>query len=112
MGVVVREVKKLVAGLLWNDRIAGDLNAVFEAPIRAEVSLNGWRIEKAILRRYLVVSINDGCRHGLRFYPLEEAMMSTHLGFKWLESSRSTKGELLLTYPCKCHVIIGQARPD
>ena len=49
MGVVVREVKKLVAGLLWNDRIAGDLNAVFEAPVSAEVSLNGRRIEKAIL---------------------------------------------------------------
>jgi hypothetical protein len=49
MGVVVREVKKLVAGLLWNDRIAGDLNAVFEAPVSTEVSLNGWRIEKAIL---------------------------------------------------------------
>jgi hypothetical protein len=49
-GVVVREVKKLVAGLLWNDRIAGDLKAVFEAPARAEVSLNGCRIVKAILR--------------------------------------------------------------
>jgi hypothetical protein len=49
-GVLVRDVKKLVAGLLWNDRIAGDLKAVFEAPARAEVSLNGWRIEKAILR--------------------------------------------------------------
>lgn len=49
MGVLVRDVKKLVAGLLWNDRIAGDLKAVFEAPARAEVSLKGWRIEKAIL---------------------------------------------------------------
>lgn len=49
-GVVVREVKKFVAGLLWNDRIAGDLKAVFEAPARAEVSLNGCRIVKAILR--------------------------------------------------------------
>jgi hypothetical protein len=48
-GVVVREVK-LVADLLWNDRIAGDLKAVFEAPARAEVSLNGCRIVKAILR--------------------------------------------------------------
>ena len=49
-GVVVREVKKLVADLLWNDRIAGDLKAVFEAPARAEVSLNDCRIVKAILR--------------------------------------------------------------
>jgi len=71
MGVVVREVKKLVAGLLWNDRITGDLNAVFEAPVSAEVSLNGWRIEKAILRRYLVISINDSCRHRLGFLSFE-----------------------------------------
>jgi hypothetical protein len=49
-GVVVRDVKKLVAGLLWNDRIAGYLKAIFEAPARAELSLNGWRIEKAIGR--------------------------------------------------------------
>jgi hypothetical protein len=49
-GVLVRDVKKLVAGLLWNDRIAGDLNAVFEDPARRVVSLNGWRIEKAIMR--------------------------------------------------------------
>jgi hypothetical protein len=50
IGVVVRDVKKLVAGLLWNDRIAGDLKAVFKAPARADVSLDDWRIEKAIVR--------------------------------------------------------------
>jgi hypothetical protein len=50
IGVLVRDVKKLVAGLLWNDRIAGDLKAVFEDPAKMVVSLNGWRIEKAILR--------------------------------------------------------------
>jgi len=49
-GVLVRDVKKLAAGLLWNVRIAGDLKAVFEDPARIVVSLNGWRIEKAILR--------------------------------------------------------------
>ena len=49
-GVLVRDVKKLVAGLLCNPRIAGVLKAVFEAPAKAEVSLNGWRIEKAIVR--------------------------------------------------------------
>lgn len=49
-GVVVRDVKKLVAGLLWNDRNAGDLKAVFEAPAKAEVILNGCRIVNAILR--------------------------------------------------------------
>ncbi len=50
IGVLVRDVKKLVAGLLWNDRIAGYLRVVFEDPANMVVSLNGWRIEKAILR--------------------------------------------------------------
>ena len=50
IGVLVRDVKKLVAGLLWNVRIAGVLKAVFEDPAKMVVSLNGWRIEKAILR--------------------------------------------------------------
>lgn len=50
MGVVVLDVKKFVAGLLWNDRMAGDLKADFEATTRVELSLNGCRIVKAILR--------------------------------------------------------------
>lgn len=50
MGVVVREVKKVVVfGALWNDRIAGDLKAVFDAAPKTEVSLKGCRIVKAIL---------------------------------------------------------------
>jgi len=49
-GVVVREEKKFAAGLLWNDRIAGDLTTVFEAPARAEVSLNACRIVKDMLK--------------------------------------------------------------
>jgi hypothetical protein len=57
-GVVVRDVKKLVAGLLWNDRIAGDLKADFEATASVELSLNGCRIVKAIFRWYLQISIN------------------------------------------------------
>ena len=49
-GVVVREEKKFAAGLLWNDRVAGDLTAAFEAPARAEVSLNVCRIVNAMLK--------------------------------------------------------------
>jgi len=50
MGVVVREVKKTVDfDPAWKDRIAGDRKAVLEAAPRAEVSLNGCRIENAIL---------------------------------------------------------------
>lgn len=50
MGVVVRDVKKFAAGLeLWNDRTGADLKAVFEAPARADVILNGCRIVNAIL---------------------------------------------------------------
>jgi len=50
VGAVVRDVKKFAAGLeLWNDRMGADLNAVFEAPTRVEVSLNGCRIANAIL---------------------------------------------------------------
>ena len=49
-GAVVRDVKKFAAGReLWNDRIGADLNVVFEAPTRAEVSRKGCRIANAIL---------------------------------------------------------------
>lgn len=52
IGVVVLEVKKFAAGLVeWNDRIGVvDLKIDFEATPSVEVSLNGCRIEKAILR--------------------------------------------------------------
>jgi hypothetical protein len=65
-GVVVREVKKLAAGLLWNDRIVGDLKADFEATAMVEVSLNDCRIVKAILddtcgyQSTMVVDEDDG----------------------------------------------------
>jgi len=49
-GVVVLDVKKLMVGRLWNDRTGADLKADFEATARVEVSLNGCRIVKAILR--------------------------------------------------------------
>jgi len=50
-GVVVLEVKKFAAGRAWwNDRMGVDLNADLEMNPMVEVSRNGWRIEKAILR--------------------------------------------------------------
>jgi hypothetical protein len=52
MGVVVLDVKKFDAALvLWKVRTgAADLKADLEAAPRAEVSLNGCRNVKAILR--------------------------------------------------------------
>jgi len=52
IGAVVLEVKKFVTGFAeWNDRIGvDDLKIAFEATPSVEVSLNGCRIENAILR--------------------------------------------------------------
>jgi hypothetical protein len=50
IGVAVREVKKVAAGLeWWNARIGVDLNADFETQPTVEASLKGWRIANAIL---------------------------------------------------------------
>jgi hypothetical protein len=59
MGVAVRDVKKLAAaGLLWNVRMGdADLKADLDTAPRAEVILNGCRIENAILG-VIVVSNN------------------------------------------------------
>ena len=56
MGVAVRDVKKLAAaGLLWNVRMGvADLKADLDTAPRAEVILNGFRIENAILEKTVV----------------------------------------------------------
>ena len=61
MGAVVLGEKKLFAGLLWKERITGDLKADFEATPTEEASLNCRRMMNDILNEFRKVQFNiDG----------------------------------------------------